>query len=133
MNKGVLTQGSLTEGRGKYYLYLRQNGLWTKAVTGHDPQESEKLAALSPVKNFTPDYPPVLMLHGTNDMDVPYEESAAMSRELSRLGVKHELLTLEGSGHGLVGGDEKKEAAAHEKAMAFIKERLASDGRGTEP
>lgn len=134
VHKGVLTQGSLTEGRGKYYLYLRQNGLWTEAVTGHKPTEKEKLDPLCPVRNFSPDFPPTLLLHGTHDTDVPYEESAAMARELKRLGVQHEFVTLQGSGHGLIGGNAEHEAAAHEKAMAFIRKHLVADSpAGTDP
>ncbi len=113
------------KGRGRYYLYLRQNGLWTKEVTGFDPEtERQKLDPYCPVRNITPEYPPILMIHGTNDNDVPYEESAAMARELARHGVAHELITVPGAGHGLGGGDRKVVADAHARALEFVKQHL---------
>ncbi len=71
--------------RGRYYLYLRQNGLWTKEVTGFDPAtERAKLDPYCPVRNITPQYPPTLLIHGTADTDVPYELSANMAKALAR-------------------------------------------------
>ena len=90
--------------RGRYYLYLRQNGLWTREVTGFDAAtERAKLDPYCPVRNVTPQYPPTLLIHGTADTDVPYELSANMAKALSRHGVSHELITVEGAGHGLAG------------------------------
>jgi hypothetical protein len=40
--------------RGRLYLYCRQNGLWTKEVTGFDPAtEKNKLDPYCPVRNIT--------------------------------------------------------------------------------
>jgi acetyl esterase/lipase len=111
--------------RGKFYLYLRQNGLWTKEVTSFDPAtQRAKLDAYCPVRNITPQYPPTLLIHGTTDTDVLYELSAAMAKELSAHKVSHELVTVPGAGHGLSGGDAKLVAAAHAKALAFIRAHL---------
>lgn len=116
---------SQAEARSRYYHFLRQNGLWTKEVTGFDPQgERSKLDPFCPVRNVTDAYPPTLLLHGTADTDVPYELSAAMDQELERHHVVHELVTVPGSGHGLSGGDRNLVAQAHEKAMAFIRDHL---------
>ena len=113
------------EARSRYYLYLRQNGLWTREVTGFDPEkEKAKLDRFCPVRNVTPAFPPVMMLHGTEDTDVPYDLSAAMAKELERNKVAHELVTVPGAGHGLSGGDKKLVADATAKARAFIKENL---------
>jgi acetyl esterase/lipase len=126
---GVLTgtegQSEQQKGRGRYYLYLRQNGLWTKEVTGFDPEtERQKLDPYCPVRNITPQYPPILMIHGTTDTDVPYEQSAAMATELARHKVPHVLVRVDGAGHGLGGGDPKRVAEAHARAAAFIREHL---------
>jgi acetyl esterase/lipase len=111
--------------RGKFYLYLRQNGLWTKEVTGFDPAtERAKLDPYCPVRNITAQYPPTLLVHGTQDTDVPYQLSADMAKELGKHKVPHELITVPGAGHGLSGGDPKLVAAAHEKALAFIRTHL---------
>ena len=110
------------EARSKYYLYLRQNGLWTREVTALEP--GPKLDRYCPVRNVTPAYPPVMLIHGTEDTDVPYDRSANMAKELEKHQVAHELVTIPGAGHGLSGGDKKLVADAYAKARAFIKEKL---------
>ena len=76
------------------------------------------------MRNVTPDYPPTLLIHGTEDTDVPYELSANMAKELARHKVEHELVTVKGAGHGLSGADRKLVDEANEKAAAFIRAHL---------
>lgn len=114
-----------SEQRDDYYHYLRQHGLWTVEVSGFDPEtEREKITPYCPVRNITPEYPSLMMLHGTADNDVPYEKSAAMAQELTRHDVGHELITIDGAGHGLWGGDENLTVEAYQRARAFIKKHL---------
>jgi acetyl esterase/lipase len=116
--------------RGKFYLYLRQNGLWTKEVTGFDPAtEKAKLDPYCPVRNVSPQYPSTMLIHGTVDTDVPYELSANMAKELEKHRVPHHLVTVPGAGHGLSGGDPKLVTAAHDKALAFIRIHLKDKTR----
>lgn len=116
------------KGRGRFYLYLRQNGLWTREVTGFDPQrERAKLDPYCPVRKVSSQYPPTLLVHGTEDTDVPYELSVAMARELARNKVPHELVTVKGAGHGLGGGDRKLVDEANSRAEAFIRRQLRGD------
>ncbi|MEQ8786892.1 MAG: alpha/beta hydrolase [Pirellulaceae bacterium] len=113
---------------GAFYRYCRKQGIWPKAVSGWDPQEeAEKFAPYMPLKNVTADYPPTLMIHGTKDTDVPYENSTLMAEQFNRHGVKHELLTIDGGEHGLGGGDPEKINQAYNSAIAFIKRRLGLD------
>lgn len=121
------TDGSTPEqkARSRYYLYLRQNGLWTRDVTGFDPlKDKTKLDPYCPVRNVTRDYPPTLMVHGTEDTDVPYELSVDMAKEFVKHKVEHELVTVPGAGHGLSGGDKTRVAEAHRKAEEFIRRKL---------
>lgn len=116
------------EARGRFYLYLRQNGLWTKEVTGFDPvKDRAELDPYCPVRNVSPEYPPTVLVHGTVDTDVPHQLSADMVKELARFTVPHELVTVTGAGHGLSGGDRKLVADAHAKALAFIRTRLKGE------
>jgi len=111
--------------RSQYYHYLRQNGLWTREVTGFEPEkERAKLDPYCPVRNVTPAYPPTMLLHGSEDTDVPYDLSAAMAKELERHKVLHELVTVPGAGHGFSGGDKKLVAEVYAKARAYIKDKL---------
>ncbi len=122
-------------GSGSLYLYLRQNGLWTNVVTGFDPTtQRHELDPYTPVRNITPDYPPIMMLHGTNDTDVPYEESVAMAEQLARHEVPHELILLPGGGHGgsFRGAEPKLITEAHNRALAFIHRHLLGEARANE-
>lgn len=111
--------------RGRFYRYLRQNGLWTREITGFDPAtQTDKLDEFCPVRTLTSDYPPILMVHGTVDTDVPYELSANMAAALKKVGVSHELVTVEGAGHGLSGGDPKLVEDAQQRALDFIRQQL---------
>ncbi len=122
---GIDAPGFDARSRGRFYLYLRQNGLWTREVTGFDPtSQKDKLDYYCPVRNITADYPPILMVHGTKDNDVPYQKSVDMAAQLKEKGVKHELVTVKDAGHGLAGGNPEEVAQAHSKAVAFIKEYL---------
>jgi len=112
--------------RGQLYLYFRQNGLWTKEVTGFDPTEKSKLDPYCPVRNVTKDYPPTMLVHGTEDTDVPYELSANMAKEFEKHRVQFEFVTVKGAGHGLSGGVKKDVAAAHDMALEFIRTHLKS-------
>jgi acetyl esterase/lipase len=125
---GVEGNSEEQKARGRFYLYLRQNGLWTKEVTGFDPvKEKAKLDPFCPVRNVTRDYPPTMLVHGTEDTDVPYELSAAMAKELMSNKVVHHLVTVRGAGHGLSGGEKKAVEEAHDRALAFIREYLSKD------
>jgi acetyl esterase/lipase len=127
VGRGVITgtRGELSTSRGRYYRYLRQNGLWTQVVSGLDPaHDPDKLTPYCPVRNITPKYPPILMVHGTQDHDVPFEKSQDMAKELTRNGVPHELVSVPGADHGLAGGDPKLVAAARARALEFIRQHL---------
>jgi acetyl esterase/lipase len=120
--------GAVGKARGRFYLYLRQNGLWTKEVTGIDPaREPRSLDPYCPVRNVTAEYPPTLLVHGTEDTDVPYELSANMAKELTRHKVTHELVTVPGAGHGLARGDKKLVEEANGKAVAFLRKYLSTE------
>lgn len=118
------TPGKVGQGRGNYYRYLRQNGLWTKEVSGFDPSDKSKLDPYCPVRNITKNYPPILMVHGTEDTDVPYELSANMAKELKMHKVPHQLVTVKGAGHGLSGAKAEERAEAQTRALAFIRKHL---------
>ncbi len=110
---------------GAFYQYCRQQGLWPQAVSGWDPHtEAEKFGPYMPIRNITRDYPPTLLIHGTEDTDVPYEQSVMMAEQLKRHDVTHEVVTIPGGEHGLGGGDPKQIDAAYETVGTFVKRYL---------
>jgi acetyl esterase/lipase len=107
--------------RGAFYAHCRQHGIWPKVVSGWDPHtEGERFRPYMPVRNVTPEYPPTLLIHGTADTDVPYEQSVLMADALRKHGVAHELITIDGGEHGLAGGETARIDAAYNAALAFI-------------
>jgi acetyl esterase/lipase len=110
---------------GLFYLYCRQTGTWPTAVTGWDPvKDAKKFDPLMPIKNVTVDYPPTVLIHGTADTDVPYEQSAILAQEFERHNVPHRLITVDGAEHGLGGVERALVDDAYDKAFAFVDARL---------
>ncbi len=73
---------------------------------------------------MTKDYPSTLMIHGTNDTDVPYEQSTLMAEQFKQHGVEHELVTIPNGEHGLAGGDPKLIVSAYQQAFEFMHDRM---------
>jgi acetyl esterase/lipase len=113
------------ERRDRYYVYLRQQGLWPKEVAGHDPHaEPEWFGPFCPVQNVTASYPPTLLLHGDHDTDVPYAQSVMMAEALAAAGVEHDLIRIGGGEHGFDGDDNEVSAAAFARVLSFLKQHL---------
>jgi acetyl esterase len=66
----------------------------------------KKLKEISPTTYLSKNTPPFYLIHGTRDVQVPYDQSVLMCEEMKTVGAKCELLTLPGGGHGM-GGWEK--------------------------
>ncbi len=62
----------------------------------------------SPLFWATPNAAPTLIVHGTKDDHVAYEQATWMADRLKACAVEVELLTLEGAGHGFKGADMEK-------------------------
>ena len=65
------------------------------------PTVEEKLAAMSPLNFVKSDLPPFLLLHGTADQSVLFDQSLALREKLNAAKVPCELITLEGAPHRL--------------------------------
>ena len=109
-------------GSRKLYLYCRQQGLWPKVVTGHDPDtEPRAFDPFCPVRNVTKEYPPTLLIHGTKDTDVPYALSVQMDKELTIKGVPHEIITIPDGIHGFRRKvDAEIEARTYKQVVEFL-------------
>lgn len=110
---------------GVFYEHCRQHGMWPLAVSGWEPRaEADKFTPYMPAKNVTEKYPPTVLIHGTVDTDVPYEQSVEMAGLFEQAGVEHELISLEGGEHGFGGADSKAVDAAYATAIEFLKVKL---------
>ncbi|NNE94047.1 MAG: alpha/beta hydrolase [Verrucomicrobiales bacterium] len=107
---------------GAYYQTCRARGIWPVKVSGGlDPKkEPDKFFPFMASKNVTPDYPPTLLIHGTDDTDVPHEQSEIMAKEFEKHGVSYRLISLKNGEHGLGGADPKEIEAAFAAVLPFI-------------
>ena len=114
----------------KLYLYCRQQGLWPKVVTGHDPAtEPRAFDPFCPDRNVTAKYPPTMLIHGTKDTDVPYELSVQMAAALKAKRVPHEFITIPDGIHGFRSKvDAEIAAQTYQKVVEFLNQyRMRKD------
>jgi len=99
ISDNVMTEASI-EQRFLYYVYARQQGTWIQEITGVDPSvHKDALSKFCPKQNITKDFPPTLLLHGTKDTDVPYEQSVFMRAALLKEQVETKLITIPNGEH----------------------------------
>lgn len=98
--------------------------LWLGGDLDH---ERHRHVLASPLNWVTPDAAPTLLIHGTEDKYVAFEQAQWMYDRMKAADVKVELLKLEGAGHGFKGADlEKSEAAMFEFFDRHLKPAPAS-------
>lgn len=68
---------------------------------GNAWRDSERLEATSPRLRAKEVGAPVLLVHGTADRDIPYDQSTAMAKALAKAGKPHRFVTLEDGDHHL--------------------------------
>ncbi len=113
--------------RGGFYHQTRRTATWPQEVSGFDPKSHpEKFYPYMAVKNVSKDYPPTLMIHGTIDTDVPFEQSEMMAAEFKKHGVPYQLISVQNGEHGLQGADPKTINVAYEQVLPFIKKHTGN-------
>jgi acetyl esterase/lipase len=127
----VISDSNERKGDGSLiYMYCRQNGLWSEEVSGFAHSAiADKITPFEPIRNVTLDWPPTLLIHGTQDTDVPYEQSELMAKKFKQKGVPFTLISIDHGEHGLKGADPQKITEAYQTMAKFIKEHL-NPGRG---
>ena len=99
IHSSVITQAS-SEERFDFYVYCRQQGIWTNIISGHDPvKEPEYFDRFCPIKNIHSNFPPVLLIHGDKDRDVPFQQSVFMDKALGLKNIDHQFIKMAGFGH----------------------------------
>ncbi len=73
---------------------------WVKRI-GSRFKDGDALSAVSPAKIAAQAGPPILLIHGRDDVVVPIEQSKQMRNALKSAGKAHEYVELEGGDHGL--------------------------------
>ena len=90
--------------------YQKSSVAWIfRLFMGGTPDEtSQRYQAASPVTYVSKDDPPVLTLHGDRDALVPIEQATILDEKMKAAGATHELLILQGQGHGFGGEHQQK-------------------------
>jgi acetyl esterase/lipase len=64
------------------------------------PNRDDLARRLSPINYVRPDVPPILTIHGDADKLVPYAQAVRLHEALAKAGVRNQLYTVPGGGHG---------------------------------
>ena len=74
--------------------------------------DAKDIAAMSPIKQVSPDDPPTLLFHGDKDPLVPMRNSEQISEAFKAVGVKSNFIVVPNGVHGFTGDDAKRTTAA---------------------
>jgi acetyl esterase/lipase len=106
-----------------YGLGIREPAL--KTLLGAAPTENEALARLaSPVFQVDAHDPPLLLLHGDQDPQMPINQSHELEGAYERAGLDVKLIVVHGAGHG---GGAFFDAERTKLVAAFLDEHLRRD------
>jgi len=88
-----------------------------------DDEARELIRRYSPIHHVARDMPPLLLIHGTNEM--LWAQGTAMRDRLREVGARHELLALEGAPHGMENWEGHPEWAHYKtKLVEWLSEQL---------
>jgi acetyl esterase/lipase len=90
--------------------------------TPADQMDAKAMTDVSPISFASEDDPPVMQVHGDKDNIVPLQHASNMHQRLKQVGVRTELVIIEGANHGVAGAGPR----ITERADAFVREQLLS-------
>jgi acetyl esterase/lipase len=85
---------------------------------GSLPNREEIAREVSPLTYVRAGLPPILTIHGDADPVVPYSDAVRLHEALDKAGVRNQLLTIPGGGHG--GFSAEQQLKAYETIKAFL-------------
>ena len=91
-------------------------------VGGSD--DLDRLTAASPLGHVTAAAPPFLLIHGDSDGLVPLSQSEMLADALDAVGVRHELVVIEGADHCFFGAEDQIDRIL-DTAVAFLSNELS--------
>lgn len=115
-----------TERRGGLSFSLR--GLFGRS---YEVNEEVKvlLRAASPINDVHSGVPPFLLIHGTADMSVPYDQSIQLQAKLKAAGVSYDLITIDDGVHGMARW-EATDPGYKDRVTRWIAEKLGVSSGG---
>jgi dipeptidyl aminopeptidase/acylaminoacyl peptidase len=88
------------------------------------PDATTKLRNASPLYHAQKNMPPILLIHGTKDAQVPYEQSVRMQAKLKELGVPCDLITVPDGAHGMGSWDKLPSQDWKPRMVEWLKAKL---------
>jgi acetyl esterase len=100
-------------------------------ITGPGEEAERRIRAASPKEHVRKEMPPYLLLHGTADVNAPFEQSIFMYDAMHAVGARCDLIVVDGGGHGMAPWDRVPEQAGYRgKLVEWLKQTLrVGDGR----
>ena len=87
---------------------------WLGSASGRE----DLARRISPINYVRPGLPPILTIHGDGDKVVPYSHAVRLHEALTKAGVRNQLLTIPGAGHGWLTAEQ--DLLAFETTRAFL-------------
>jgi dipeptidyl aminopeptidase/acylaminoacyl peptidase len=86
-------------------------------VTADSPNAEEVIRKASPARWVQKEMPAYLLIHGTRDFAVPFEQSERMKEAMDKAGARCELIRVEGGGHGYGAWDRESSMSGYRRQM----------------
>ncbi len=93
----------------------------SKLIGGPIQERKAEAARANPIAYVSPDDPPFLIMHGSRDAAVPFNQSELLEAALKKVGVESTLVKLEGAGHG---GPEFASLESQARVADFFRKHL---------
>jgi acetyl esterase len=82
-------------------------------ISGPGPESERVIRQASAINHVGKEMPPYLLIHGTVDLHVPFEQSVVMFEAIHRAGGRCELFAVDGGGHGMTAWDRNPAQAGY--------------------
>jgi dipeptidyl aminopeptidase/acylaminoacyl peptidase len=86
-------------------------------VTAESSNAEEVVRKASPATYVKRNMPAYLLIHGTKDYNVPFEQSERMIEQMRKAGARCELIRVEGGGHGFGAWDQDPSMSGYREEM----------------
>lgn len=96
-------------------------------LKGPGPEVEAAIQKASPRELIHPGMPPYLLVHGSADLNAPFEQSVLMFEAMRAAGQPCDLIVIDGGGHGMARWDAVPEQAGYRvKMVEWIKKTLTA-------
>jgi alpha-L-fucosidase 2 len=94
-------------------------------ISGPGPKSERIIREASAITYVRKDMPAYLLIHGTVDLHVPFEQSVLMFESIRRAGGRCEIYAVDGGGHGITGWDRNPSQSGYRGYLIQWLERVA--------